>query len=92
MSRWMTAVRFEHECGLVRVQAVNQGEDMLDKVEAALGVASRHLKRFRAGTLPLSDAVVEEIEASIERARALVGVDQGSRSDGNEPPNSSRAQ
>lgn len=79
MSRWMTAVRLEHECGLVRVQAVNQGEEMLDKAEAALGVASRHLARFRDGTLPLSDAVVREIEASIDRARAIIGVGPADR-------------
>lgn len=66
--------RFEHECGLVRLQAVHQGEAMLDRVEAALGVAGRHLERVRTGVLPLSPAVTLEIEESIEHARAIVGV------------------
>lgn len=65
---------YEQDCGILRVQAVTQGEDVLARVDAALGVAQRHLDRIHAGTLPLTPAVAREIEASIERGRAIVGV------------------
>lgn len=73
---------YEQDCGLVRVQAVNQGgaDDALrtlDRVDAALGVASRHLERIHSGELKLTPAVTRDIEASIDRARKILGVGRG---------------
>lgn len=68
---------YEQDCGVVRVQAVNQGgadNGLLERVELALGVATRHLWRIRKHIVDLTPAVAREIEDSIERARALVGV------------------
>jgi hypothetical protein len=70
----MTIEGYEHECGLIRVQAVTQSEAMLDRIEGALGVASRHLQRIRDGVLPLSPAVAREIEQSLRHARSVLGV------------------
>jgi hypothetical protein len=37
-----------------------------------LGVADRHLERLHKRTLPLSETLIEEIQASIYRAKVLV--------------------
>ena len=65
---------YEQDCGLLRVQAVNQGEHMLDAIDALLGVADRHLERVRRGILPLAPMVQREIEMSIQEARVRLGV------------------
>ena len=70
----MTIAGYEQDCGVLRVQALSHGDEMCERVEGALGVASRHLDRIRSGWLQLSPAVAKEIESSIARARALVGV------------------
>lgn len=63
----------EESMGELRVQALKRGgESLLDKVEGALGIAQRHLDRIRSGVLPASEAVVSEIDASVDRARALL--------------------
>lgn len=66
--------RFQHECGLIRLQAVTESEEMLDRIDSALGVATRHLDRISQGILFLSPAVEREIEQSLERARHLLGI------------------
>lgn len=64
---------YETDIGRVSRAALERGgEAMLDRVTAALGVATRHLHRIRAGTLPLMPAVEREIEESLKRAWAVV--------------------
>lgn len=48
------------------------GELLLDRVTAALGVASRHAERIRNGQLDLVPAVEREIEDSFDRAAQLI--------------------
>lgn len=82
----MTIEGYEHECGLIRRQAIAQGEAMLDRIEGALGVASRHIQRIHDGVLPLSPAVAREIEQSLQRARSVLGVVEALAASGSSQP------
>jgi hypothetical protein len=66
---------YEQDLGIIRVQALTQGgEELLDRVEAKLGIASRHIARVQSGLLGLVPMVTKEIDASIADARELLGV------------------
>lgn len=59
--------------GSVAIAALDRGgEPLLDRVDAALGVALRHSARIADGLLPFTDQVRREMDASIERAEAIV--------------------
>jgi hypothetical protein len=65
--------QYGERIGELSVQALEKGgEVLLDRVTLALGVASRHLARVRAGELSLVRGVVNEIEDSFHRAEKLL--------------------
>lgn len=75
LRRGGTVAGYETDMGVLRVQALNQGgEALLDRVDAKLGVAIRHLERLRAGELELVPMVADEIEGCIEETRNFLGV------------------
>lgn len=64
---------FEAAVGQVQVRAVQRGgEALLERVEAALGPAIRHLTRVTTGVIDLTDAVAYEIQQAITAAQDLV--------------------
>ena len=72
----MTLPEYEKRIGDVSLRAFDKGgEALLDQVTACLAVASRHLARVREGQLSLVPGVQREIEASFDRAEALLSVD-----------------
>lgn len=67
------AMRIADTLGDIQVRALQAGgEELLQRVEGALGPALRLLNRLYVSALPMTPAVRREIDASIERARALL--------------------
>lgn len=63
----------EERLGRMRLRSLRVGgEELLDRVEMALGAATRHLALIRSDRLTLVPGVEREIEASIRRASDLV--------------------
>lgn len=66
---------YEVAVGRVQVRALERGGDeLLTRVEGALGPAFRHLVRVTEQRLDLTPAVCREIEQSITAARDLIDV------------------
>ncbi len=63
---------YQTELGDTRVAALHKGgEDLLDKIEGALGPARRHCDRIKKGTFDLNQ-VEREIIRSINHAKNLI--------------------
>lgn len=73
MSTTPEVAALQTRIGEISVRALRHGgEELLDQVTHALGVASRHLYRVSAGELPLVGAVRREIDDSFKRAERLL--------------------
>lgn len=68
-----TVDQYATRCGELLAHALHIGGDaLLDKAEASLGVALRHIDRVREGQLPFVPGVRAEIKDSILRTENLL--------------------
>lgn len=64
---------YERRCGELRIAALRKGgEALLDKVDGKLGVAMRHLERFRTGVVNLTSGVEHEISLALIEAEQVL--------------------